>query len=346
LSKLVDSNYLMRYKLIYAGIFLTALGLTGCSKNNNTTTTLGNWIQRSDFNGNARMNAVAFVIGNEAYLGTGFDGQERLNDFWEYDPSLNAWIQKANFPGTPRSNAVGFAVDGKGYITTGYDGVNYLGDTWQYNPTSNSWTQVANFGGTPRYGATGFAVGDTGYVTCGYDGNYKKDFWAYIPSSNQWTLEISMGGNKRINATSFVINNIAYLFGGTDNNAEVNDFWAYNPATGLWTQKRDINNANDSSYDADYTSIERDEAAAFVIGDTAYVATGENPSLITNVWQYDPNTDLWTSRTAFPGTPRIGAVGFSVNNRGFIATGGNGQTTPYDDLWEFQPYVQSGTNTP
>jgi N-acetylneuraminic acid mutarotase len=76
------------------------------------------------------------------------------------------------------------------------------------------------------------------------------------------------------------------------------------------------------------------------------VATGENLNLINNVWQYDPNTDLWTSRTAFPGTPRIGAVGFSVNNRGFIATGGNGQTTPYDDLWEFQPYVQSGTNTP
>jgi hypothetical protein len=59
------------------------------------------------------------------------------------------------------------------------------------------------------------------------------------------------------------------------------------------------------------------------------------------VWQYDPATDLWVERTTFQGTPRIGAVGFSVDGRGFVVTGGSGGTLVYDDLWEFQPYVEN-----
>lgn len=330
----------MNNRVIYAGVILTLIAFSGCSKNT-TTTTLGNWIRRSDFDGNARSDAASFVISNKAYLGTGFDGQNRLNDFWEYDPDLNAWIQKADFPGAARSGAVGFAAAGNGYITTGYDGVNYLGDCWKYDPNANTWARVSDFGGTARYAAAGFGIGDKGYLTSGYDGKYLKDFWEYDPASDQWTIKVSSGGSKRMNASAFVINNIAYLFGGTDNGGLVSDFWAYDPSQDKWMQKRGIANITDSSFDDTYTTIERDRAAAFVIGDTAYVATGENPSLINNVWEYSPNADLWTTRTAFQGSPRLGAVGFSVENRGFVATGGSGGTTVYDDLWEFQPYVQT-----
>lgn len=324
-------------------MMLVATGFMGCSSHNgDTATTLGNWIKRSDFDGYARTDAAAFVINGKAYMGTGDDGQQnKLKDFWEYDPTVNAWQQKAEFGGVARSGAVGFAAGNNGYITTGYDGINYLKDTWKYDPSANTWTQVADFAGTARYKAVGFGIGDKGYVTTGWDGRSLKDFWSYDAASDQWTSKISMGGSKRRNASVFVIKNVAYLFGGIDNGELVNDFWAYDPATDKWTQKRDIANTNDQeTYDDNYTTIARDQAAAFTIGDTAYVATGENPSLISNVWQYDPANDVWLERTKFQGVPRIGAVGFSVDGKGFVVGGGTGGTTVYDDLWEFQPNVE------
>lgn len=333
---------------LYACLLLTvAIGFVGCKNSDDDSTTLGNWIKRSDFDGYARSDAAAFVINGKAYLGTGDDGQlNKLKDFWVYDPNLNAWQQKADFGGAARSGAVGFAAAGAGYITTGYDGLNYLKDTWKYDPQSNSWTKVADFGGTARVSAVAFGIGDKGYVTTGWDGRALKDFWEYDPTADQWISKISMGGSKRRNASAFVINGIAYLFGGIDNAQLVNDFWAYDPGTDKWTQKRNIANTNtDETYDDSYTSIHREYGACFAIGDTAYVATGDTyPSLISNVWQYDPASDLWTERTSFQGSPRIGALGFSVGGRGFVVTGGTGGTTVFDDLWEFQPYTENNTN--
>lgn len=337
----------MKIRPIYAWLAVLAItGWMGCSKkNDDSVSPLGNWVKRSDFDGYARSDAASFVINGKAYLGTGFDGHDRLKDFWEYDPDKNAWIQKADFGGAARNAAVGFSVNGQGYMTTGYDGINYLKDCWQYDPDKNEWTQKADFGGTARYGAVAFDLNGKGYVTTGYDGRNLKDFWEYDPSSDQWTSKVSMGGSKRVFATVFVINNIAYLVGGIDNGALVDDFWAYDPSKDSWTQKRDITNSdNDATFDDDYTTIARYHGTAFSIGDTAYLVTGENPSLISNVWQYDPKDDQWTERTSFgPGVARVGAVGFSAGRRGFVTTGGavEGGTTVYDDLWEFQPYVEN-----
>ncbi|GAA4306265.1 Kelch repeat-containing protein [Compostibacter hankyongensis] len=319
-------------------------GIAGCSKNSDSDSTLGNWIKRSDFDGYARNDAASFVVNGKAYVGTGFDGKNRLKDCWEYNPDQNAWTQKADFPGEARNGAVGFSADNRGYIATGYNGVDYLKDCWQYDPEKNVWARVSDFGGTARHAAVAFGIGSKGYITCGYDGRYLKDFWEYDPASDKWTQKASMGGSKRMYATAFVIKDMAYIFGGVNNGSLVNDFWAYDPAQDKWTQKRDITNTSDDSYDDDYTTIVRGRAAAFVIDDTAYIATGETPSLISNVWEYDPKTDLWIERTAFQGTPRVGATGFAVKNRGFIAVGGTDGTTQYDDLWEFQPYVEDDSN--
>lgn len=342
----------MKNKPIYAGLLMVvAVGFMGCKHSKDTTSALGNWVKRSDFDGYARLGASAFVINGKAYLGTGDDGQQtKLKDFWVYDPSLNAWQQLADFGGVARSGAVGFAAANEGFITTGADAIgNKLKDTWKYDPSSNTWTQVADFGGTARTGAVGFGIGSKGYVTTGNDGRYLKDFWEYDPASDHWTSKISMGGSKRVNASVFTINGIAYLFGGSDNGQLVTDFWAYDPGADKWSQKRDIANTNaNETYDDNYTTIAREYAACFTIGDTAYVATGDNSptsgSLISNVWQYDPTNDLWTERTTFQGQARIGAVGFSVGGRGFVVTGGSGGTLVYDDLWEFQPNVEDTNN--
>ncbi len=75
----------------------------------------------------------------KGYVGTGYDGFNYLNDFYEFDPVLNAWTQKANFPGSPRYEAVAFGLGSFGYVGTGFDGSNALKDFYQYDPSSDTW---------------------------------------------------------------------------------------------------------------------------------------------------------------------------------------------------------------
>ena len=58
------------------------------------------WIQKADFAGGDRSNAVGFSIGNKGYVATGVDASRGLrNDFWEFDPISGNWTKKADFPG-------------------------------------------------------------------------------------------------------------------------------------------------------------------------------------------------------------------------------------------------------
>ena len=251
--------------------------------------------------------------------------------------------------GTARSSAVAFAVGQEGYVGTGYDGYNYLSDFWQYDVPSNSWTQIAPFPPGARYEAVAFAIGNYGYVSTGYDGlNPQKDFWQYDPSTNPpmgtWTPERSMGGEKRYSAVSFVYNNKGYIVTGVNSGTAVNDFWVFDPTqndTSQWSELRHITNFSTESYDDGYTTIIRWNAAAFTIlgtqtGDKAYITTGENGALMTFTWEYDFATDLWTEKTPFEGVSRTGAVGFTVQNRGYAGTG-RSTSQPLDDIRQFFP---------
>jgi hypothetical protein len=322
------------------------IGMYSCNSNSIPYTQDGNWVTRSSFNGPNRSEAVCFTIGNLAYLSGGWDGVRRYNDMWSFDPSGNGnWVQLASMPGTARSSAVGFGVGNEGYVGTGYDGYNYLNDFWQYDLASNSWSPKAPFAGGAIYEAVGFGIGQYGYISTGYDGlNAHKDFWRYDPLADSWEAKVSMGGDKRYSAVAFVYNDKAYLVTGVNSGTAVNDFWMFDPSkadTSSWTELRHITNFSTDSYDDAYTTIVRWNAAAFVIkgttsGDKAYITTGENGSLYTFTWEYDFVTDLWKEKTPFEGVARTGAVGITVQNRGFAGTG-RSSSQPLDDIREFFP---------
>jgi N-acetylneuraminic acid mutarotase len=311
------------------------LFLSSCKKDDTEEELVGNWVQVSDFEGVPRADAVAFSIGNKGYVGTGFDGSDRLNDFWEYDPNLDFWQQKADFPGIERNGAVGFGTSSNGYVGLGYDGTEKLKDFYKYNPETNTWTAIAEFGGSARYGAVSFSINNIGYVGTGYDGNTLKDFWKYDPSGNSWTQIFSIGGSKRRDATSFVINGIAYVVTGVNNGSYVTDFWKYNPTDGLWTEMREIDNISDEEYDDSY-DFKGIYGTGFTVGDKGYLACSGQGVVSNSVWEYDPSTDLWEEKYSFEGTSRIDAVSFTLNGRGFVTTGRSGSYY-FDDIWEFHP---------
>ncbi|WP_417942529.1 Kelch repeat-containing protein [Flavobacterium sp. RS13.1] len=321
-------------KGILFATLLSGLFFTGCSNDDDDDELIGNWIKKSAFDGPARSSAASFVIGDYAYVATGYTGDEYLKDLWAYNSNGDYWEQKADFAGTGRSSASAFELNNKGYIGLGYDGTNKLKDFYQYDPENNSWTAKADFGGTARYGAVGFQVGGKAYFGTGYDGNYLKDFYQYNDTDNTWKLVSGFSGNKRRNATVFIINDKAYLGTGVNNSVNQVDFWEFNPTTEVWTRLRDIDQDDDDDYswNDDY-AITRSNASSFSLNGLGYIVGGEG---IKTVWEYNPSTDTWVERTALEGASRTDAVGFAINNRGFLMLGRIG-TTYFDDAWEFKP---------
>jgi len=320
------------------------LFFSGCSKSDSSSTTVyGDWMRGSDFEGVARTEAITFTINDIAYVGSGFDGTNRLNDLWSFDVSTGTWTQKADIPGAARSSAASFTAAGKGYVGTGYDGADKLKDFYAYDPNSNTWTKKADFPASARYDASGFAVGDKGYITCGFDGNYLKDLWEYDPSTDEWTQKASLGGTKRSGANVFVIDDKTYVAGGINNGSYPEDFWMYDASTNEWTQKRKIANISTDSYDDAYTDIARNNGTCFTANGKGYLTCGERNGIIGTTWEYNPTDDTWTTKTALEASARTGAVGFTINNVGFITTGNN-SSYRFDDLWKFSPDAEKVDN--
>jgi len=327
----IFKNYLFLGLVSVSIIFLASM----CKKDKGTDL-IGNWVEQSDYEGVARGDAVAFSMGNIGYVGTGYDGEDRLSDFWAFDAERNNWTQVAEFPGEPRQGAVAFTAGGEGYVGTGYDGLVKYKNFYRYNPVSNTWHWVSNeFGGLPRYSAVAFSINNIGYVGTGFSGNAEKDLWAYNPADSTWQQKTSFQ-SKVQDALAFVLNDKGYICTGYNNGTYSKDFYRYDPSDDSWTALRKIGNVSDQSYDDSYTII-RKKAIAVVISSKAYVTTGDLGNLRNDVWEYTPSTDLWTTRTNFEGSVRIDAVAFSTENgRGFVATG-QSSSLPLDDIWEFKP---------
>ncbi|MEY8779364.1 Kelch repeat-containing protein [Allomuricauda sp. XS_ASV26] len=294
---------------------------------------LGNWVDRSVFDGTPRSSVAGFVIDNIGYMGTGYDGDDYLNSFWAYNMEGDYWSQKADFPGSERNAAVGFELNGTGYIGSGYDGVNELGDFYSYDPSSNTWTQTASLPDIVRRNAVAFSANGYGYFGTGYDGeNDMKDFWKYDPSTDTWTELEGFGGNKRRAATTFTINGTVYLGTGVSNGIYLDDFWAFDPTDESWTKKLDLDEEDDYN-------VERSNALGFELNGYGYIACGEQNGSTNSVWQYDPSSDTWEEKTNFEGSSRQDAIVFSNSSRAFIGMGRTGSLY-LDDLDEFYPFEE------
>jgi N-acetylneuraminic acid mutarotase len=350
-----------RFHISLLSLASLTMFLSSCSRSSVNPTQDGNWIYVGDFGGKAaRARAVSFVIGDFAYVGTGVDNQNtRYSDLYRFDPSGTFWYQVATAPMTPRSSAVAFAVNGKGYVGSGYDGYNALSDFWQYDPTANSWVQKASMGDNnnglqPRYDAVAFGIDKYGfgYVGTGNDGvNYLNDFWQYDPGTDSWTQKPTYPGFKRTQAVAFVYADKGYLVTGLGTGgAPVNDFFSFDPSkpdTAAWYQLRHISNFSPDSYDDGYTNITRFNAVGFVMtgtisdggGDRAYITTGSAGSI---TWAYNFADSLWNQKTSYERASRSGAVGFTVQNRGFVGLGTTGSATLANiDEWKpDEPYNQ------
>ena len=260
----------------------------------------------------------------------------------------NVWTRKDSIIPPARAHAVGFSIGNKGYIAGGmvhtYPSHFYQQDFQEFDPVTNTWIQKPDL---PHQltNAVAFTIGPKAYIPTGYDTffNCASGMLVWDTVQKSWSLKDIPQEIRRSNALGFSIEDKGYValgygsgYGGAY--GLQNDMWEFDPSDNTWTRK------------ADFPGVPRADAACFVIGNKVYITTGypgvtePGDTIPTNdLWEFDPNANTWAQKATFPGgIMRCGAVGFSIDNKGYIVAGAGPIGQPfYTDYWEFDPQQDS-----
>jgi hypothetical protein len=172
------------------------------------------WTKVADFAGTARGEAVSFVIGDTAYVGTGTDANGQTKDFWKYTAQQNRWTAISAFTGDKRTSATAFVVNGKGYVTGGFyvdDYSNQLSDMQEYDPATGKWTEKIFADGIllSFNNAAAIGLGNKGFICYGT----KKKVVSYSPSTNTVNDlgDILSLSNERMDPVVFQLGDLVYF---------------------------------------------------------------------------------------------------------------------------------------
>ena len=235
---------------------------------------------------------------------------------------LGNWVETGiDFPGTARGGAVCFKIGNKAYVGTGANTTRtedkeryrdfycFDGDTYAWSArwerTMQGVTSMPE-AAAARNGGVGFTLNGKGYVGLGYDGtNYLRDFWEFDPEGTPDASDYPSIADTLLEEIT---------------------------ATGCWTQV--------ASYPGDSCRY----SVAFVIGEYAYVGSGEDydDNKLSDFYRFDG-----TSWEAIPslGRPRAQASAFvcEVDGQeyGYVVGGNNSgavdwfqRYNPETNAWE------------
>lgn len=239
-----------------------------------------------DFPGGPRIGAVAFVIDDIVYVGSGASSLAYKEDFYAYYPTTNTWSSVgaiADFPTQGRRRSVAFTIDGKGYVGTGFNFGGHKKDFYQYDPVTNMWSSsgvIPDLPGPGRFAAVSFVLKNEAYVGSGYGTDYLSDFYKYDTNTNMWSAigdVPDLPGAGRSWAVSFILDEEAvvgtgYYFG------QISDFYRYNPNNNTWSASLEVPNMPGPALDG---------GVAFVLNSTAYTGTGFPLATSNSFYSFD-----------------------------------------------------------
>ena len=246
------------------------------------------------FPGGKRIGAIAFVIGDKAYIGGGSNpGWSEHKDLWEYSDATG-WTQRANMPAN-MERGTAFALDGKGYVisSTGTQ-------LWCYDPAMDTWTTKATYPGGSRIGAVAFAKDGKGWVGTGIRNGVERTptFFTYDPASDSWAPALPMWDPwGRTDAIAVMHGGKAYVIGGKarkNSDQPVAEIWELGPTAplvpGTWVQRPYL------------PAAPRERPVTFVVNDILYLGGGNTggTNWLTELWAYDPAARTWTPRSTMP----------------------------------------------
>jgi len=249
----------------------------------------GKWTRKSDFPGEARVFAVAAVVGEKAFVGLGynmgcvFNDTSYLHDFWMYEPATDTWSQRAAFPGTGVNGAATFVYNEEIYLLHGFENHQSVKNIWKYSPQSDQWTQVGEFPGLARARAVALSDGNRFFSGTGYSGRNMTDWWEYFPKTNSWQERQKMPDRGRVNALAFSAQNRFFVgtgryFAGRHTGGHLKaDIMEYDALKNLWYSRGNI------------PGEARENAIVFTIDNRIYLGFGENETeTLTDFYSFEP----------------------------------------------------------
>lgn len=314
-------------------VLLHAL-VTACTKVDEVPIT--DWMQHADFPGLARATASAFAIDDSAYVccGRTFWHGGMLNEVWKYDSQSDTWTQLDTFPGKKRVKAVAVTINGKGYVGMGCTGYAYANsvfkDFYEFEPATRKWTRMADFPGNGANDLAYAVVNGCLYTTHGFDGvSAHYETYRYEPLTNAWT-QLADAEHAYMLTSSFAIGKYFYNGAGFQGR-NIRYVFRYDTQTNQWSQAASLPEG-------------RILSNGLTIAGKGYVLLGrfwggvENGGrLLSDVVEYDPNTNAWTKRGDLPGQARQNATVFTIRDRGYIVMGENDDPRCLSDVWSFKP---------
>ena len=241
-----------------------------------------------DFPGYARSRAVAFVIGDTAYVGTGGENTNAYNDWYRFDRVSKTWNSNPIIGPISVYSAVAFSIGNYGYFGTGYNTGSIGLDTFfYYDPNVGQFFLMDyNFPGGNRYNALVFTIGNYAYFGGGINNEIVlKDFWKFDPSTYPyWFQKDTLPSRKQLAAT-FTIGSRGYVTtGGSLSEDYTNDIWEYNSETETWRY----------SYNLPDNDLKRQSANGFSFNNKGYISygSGDDNFIFCDLWEFIPRPIL------------------------------------------------------
>lgn len=130
---------------------------------------------------------ILVVHDRSIFIFGGYDGVNRLNDFYEFNTDNNTWQEViysgSGLPPSARHSSCAIVYDGSMYVFGGYDG-NCKSDLHRFNFETNTWNEMKKvptlFWPRERYRTSAALYKDHMYVYGGHDGSKQlEDFCAF-----------------------------------------------------------------------------------------------------------------------------------------------------------------------
>lgn len=134
--------------------------------------------------------------------------------------------------------------------------------------------------------------------------------------SDVWTIKDSVNGAPRSVAACFVADGDGFAVGGLDDEGFRRKVYSYTDWQDDWDDEPSIGGVNGGG-------LNRGSASGFALGNKGYVCLGQgqtNP-FFKDLWEFEPNGNVWTQKADFIGSPRRQAVAFTVDTLAYVGTG-------------------------
>ena len=140
------------------------------------------WFQINNFPGEARTNAISFVVGDRAYVGLGFERQAPpiFKDIYSYNPGTGDWDRMADFPTSSAIVGIQFSSDSKGYVGVTENNATHLGQVFEYSPAEDTWRKVKTFPSGNSVETRSFLLNNRMFVVGGWFEDYSRQVWEFI----------------------------------------------------------------------------------------------------------------------------------------------------------------------